>query len=59
MQVKVYAQKGWHAECIATFATEEFYLLALPALEKWAKEEGYTLNESIEDEDEKFDYCAQ
>lgn len=37
-----------HAEIIATFADEEHYMLCLPALEKWAKENRGIITESVE-----------
>jgi hypothetical protein len=54
--VKVYLENGSYAETtttkelIATFQSEELYMLAVPALEAYAKENNLILTESVDDE---------
>lgn len=50
LPVKVYLENGIYAEKIATFQSEELYMLAVPALEVYAKENNLILTESIDDE---------
>ena len=38
--IKVYFESNSHAELVATFESEELYIVSLPALEKKAKEQG-------------------
>tara|TARA_R110000796_G_scaffold215321_1_gene331310 strand:+ start:257 stop:601 length:345 start_codon:yes stop_codon:yes gene_type:complete len=55
--VKVYfeTQNGSYSEQVATFETEELYIICLPALKKEAKKQGYKITESIEEEEETKD----
>jgi hypothetical protein len=48
--VKVYFEQGCYTELIATFQSEELYMLAVPALEAYAKENNLILTESVDDE---------
>ena len=48
--VKVYLENGSYAELIATFQSEELFMLAVPALEAYAKENNLILSESVDDE---------
>ena len=48
LPVKVYLESGSYAELIATFQSEELYMLAVPALEAYAKENNLILTESID-----------
>jgi len=50
LPVKVYLENKICAELIATFQSEELYMLAVPALEAYAKENNLILTESIDDE---------
>ena len=50
LPVKVYLENGIYAELIATFQSEELYMLAVPALEAHAKENNLILTESVNDE---------
>ena len=51
--IRVYLEKpkSWAVE-IATFVSEEAYMVVLPSLEAWAKsmDEGYEITESVEDQ---------
>ena len=53
--VKVYfeTENGSYAEIVATFETEELFIICLPALKKEAKKQGYILTETIEEEKEE------
>ena len=48
LPVKVYFENGCYAELIATFQSEELYMLAVPALEAYAKENNLILTESVD-----------
>ena len=50
--IRVFLEKpqSWGDE-IATFVSEEAYMVALPALEAWAKSMGYEITETVEDEE--------
>jgi hypothetical protein len=50
--IKVYFEtQRWGAEHIATFYDERVYMLALPALEKWAESiDGFITESVIEEE---------
>lgn len=48
--IKVYFESGRHAECVATFISEEVYMAALPSLEALAESQGMTVTESIEED---------
>jgi len=48
LPVKVYLESGSYAELIATFQSEELYMLAVPALEAYAKENNLILTESVD-----------
>ena len=50
LPVKVYLENKICAELIATFQSEKLYMLAVPALEAYAKENNLILTESIDDE---------
>ena len=50
LPVTAYFEHGCYAEKIATFQSEEIYMLAVPALEAYAKENNLILTESINDE---------
>jgi hypothetical protein len=47
--VKVYFESSSHAELVATFESEEIYLLCLPVLEKKAESQNMIVTESIDD----------
>ena len=46
-KVKVYFESGSHAELVATFESEEIYMLCVPALEKQAKEWDMFVTDSV------------
>lgn len=48
--IKVYFESGRHAECVATFISEEVYIAALPSLEALAESQGMSVTESIEED---------
>jgi hypothetical protein len=48
--IKVYFESGRHAECVATFTSEEVYMAALPSLEALAESQGMSVTESIEED---------
>ena len=48
--IKVYFESGGHAQHIATFYGEGVYMLALPALEDWAKSINGIITESVVEE---------
>jgi len=69
--ITVYFESKSHSEKVATFVSEELYMLCLPALEKKAKEARMIVTES-EDEmdvchkcgheqehDEEFNFCKE
>jgi len=45
--ITVFFEDGKSAQKIATFESEDMYMLCFPALEKWAKESGGFITESI------------
>jgi len=45
--ITVFFEDGKSAQKIATFESEAMYMLCFPALEKWAKESGGFITESI------------
>ena len=47
MEIKVYFQTNSHSEIIAYFSSDELYNLCVPALEKWAAENGGIITESM------------
>lgn len=51
--VKVFFESSSHAEEVATFATEELYMICLPMLKIRATKERMTVNERIEEEPEE------
>ena len=50
--VHVFFGDGTFAELVATFETEELYMLCLPTLQKEAKRQGVKVFESIKTEEE-------
>ena len=50
LPVTAYFEHGCYAEKIATFQSEELYMLAVPALEAYAKENNLILTESIDND---------
>ncbi|MAN61380.1 MAG: hypothetical protein CMI60_05460 [Parvibaculum sp.] len=50
--IRVYFESSSHAELVATFETEELYMLCLPELEKEAERMDMIVTESMLDEDE-------
>jgi hypothetical protein len=53
MKIIVYleTQNNNHAEVIADFASDYLYSICLPALEAYAKSEGYILTESVREDE--------
>ena len=51
--IKVYFETGGYAEHIATFYAERVYMLALPALEKWAESINGCITESVTERERK------
>lgn len=49
--IKVYFEKGLHADLVATFIDEQMYMEHLPLLEAQAKIGGYIVTESVETEE--------
>ena len=49
--IKVYFESNSHAELVATFESEEVYVLCISALENDAKSKGMILTESVEKEE--------
>tara|TARA_R110000782_G_scaffold56557_1_gene118610 strand:+ start:728 stop:886 length:159 start_codon:yes stop_codon:yes gene_type:complete len=49
MYYEVYFESKTHAECVATFETEDLYIACLPSLEKKAKEQGMLVTEALID----------
>jgi len=47
MYYEVYFESKNHAECVATFETEEVFIACLPALEEEAKKQGMIVTESL------------
>jgi len=50
--IRVYFESSSHAELVATFETEELYMLCLPELEREAERMDMIVTESMLDEDE-------
>lgn len=50
--IRVYFESSSHAELVATFETEELYMLCLPELEREAESMRMIVTESMLDEDE-------
>jgi len=50
--IRVYFESSSHAELVATFETEELYMLCLPELEREAERMRMIVTESMLDEDE-------
>jgi len=48
--VKVYFESKSHAELVATFETEEIYAICFPKLEEKARQSGFKITESVEEE---------
>jgi hypothetical protein len=46
--IKVYFEKGLHADLVATFESEDLYELCAPILEAQAEKEGYIITEAFE-----------
>jgi hypothetical protein len=44
-----------HAEVVAQFADEELYAVCLPALEKYASENGWVVTESVREDEQVTD----
>ena len=40
---------GWSEE-LATFNSEDYYMVCVPALEKWAKKNGHVIHEKLVEE---------
>jgi len=57
MKIVVYMEtpKYSFAEVIAQFADEEIYALCLPVLEKYAKENGWVITESVREDEQVTD----
>jgi len=51
MTVKVFFENGTHAEQVATFESEDLYMVCLPALQQCAAQGGYIITESVEVEE--------
>ncbi len=49
--IKVYFESSSHAELVATFESEELYMVCLPALEKKAKEQRMIVTEDAEEQE--------
>jgi hypothetical protein len=49
--IKVYFESNSHAELVATFESEDLYIVSLPALEKKAKEQGMIVTEVDEEQE--------
>tara|TARA_R110000824_G_scaffold201667_1_gene385735 strand:- start:7490 stop:7642 length:153 start_codon:yes stop_codon:yes gene_type:complete len=49
MTVEVYLEDGKGADHIATFSNEEYYQIAVPALEKYATSKGCFITENVND----------
>jgi hypothetical protein len=52
--IKVYFESNSHSQLVATFESEELYMVCLPALEKAASEERMIATESFEYPETKF-----
>lgn len=57
--IKVYFESGRHAECVATFISEEVYMAALPSLEALAESQGMSVTESIEHDSGLFEEAVK
>tara|TARA_R100001163_G_scaffold38668_1_gene29472 strand:- start:1959 stop:2144 length:186 start_codon:yes stop_codon:yes gene_type:complete len=42
---------GWSEE-LATFTSEAYYMVCVPALEKWAQKNGHVIHETLVEEDQ-------
>jgi hypothetical protein len=51
MKIIVYLETGSYSEIVAEFASDYLYSICLPALEKYAKSEGYILTESVREDE--------
>ena len=51
-EVKVYFESKNHAELVATFISDDIYMLCYPALEKQAKKWGMFVTESVMNKEE-------
>jgi hypothetical protein len=51
MKIIVYLETNSHSEIVAEFASEYLYSICLPALETYAKSEGYILTESVREDE--------
>jgi hypothetical protein len=49
MYVEVYFESSNHAECVATFETEELFIACFPTLEEEAKKQGMKVTEALID----------
>ena len=51
MRIIVYLEMDSHSEIVAEFASDYLYSICLPALETYAKSEGYILTESVREDE--------
>jgi hypothetical protein len=53
MKIVVYFEtpKFSHAEVVAQFSEEDLYMACLPALEKYAQENGWVVTESVREDE--------